>query len=104
MRVISPQIGGGFGSKIFFYPEYALMSLLAKKTGRPVKWAETRSENYVATTHGRDHITEIEIGAKKDGTITALKVNTYANLGGVSLHHRAGDSDHALRENAVRRL
>ncbi len=83
MRVISPQIGGGFGSKIFFYPEYALITLLAKKTGRPVKWAETRSENYVATTHGRDHITEIEIGAKKDGTITALKVNTYANLGGV---------------------
>lgn len=82
MRVISPQIGGGFGAKIFFYPEYALISLLAKRLGRPVKWMETRSENYVATTHGRDHITEIEVGAKQDGTITALKVNTYANLGG----------------------
>jgi aerobic carbon-monoxide dehydrogenase large subunit len=83
MRVISPQVGGGFGAKIFLYPEYCLMAALAQKIGRPVKWAETRSENYVATTHGRDHITEIEVGAKSDGTITGLKVNTYANLGGV---------------------
>ena len=83
MRVISPQIGGGFGSKIFLYHEYVLVAALAKKIGRPVKWAESRSENYVATTHGRDHITEIEVGAKRDGTITALKVSTHANLGGV---------------------
>ncbi len=83
MRVISPQIGGGFGAKIFLYPEYCLIAALAKKTGRPVKWMESRTENYVATTHGRDHITDIEVGAKRDGTITALKVNTYANLGGV---------------------
>lgn len=83
MRVIAPQIGGAFGTKIFLYPEYCLMAALAKKVGRPVKWAESRSENYVATTHGRDHITEIEVGAKRDGTITALKVNTHANLGGV---------------------
>ncbi|MCI0554081.1 MAG: xanthine dehydrogenase family protein molybdopterin-binding subunit, partial [Anaerolineae bacterium] len=83
MRVIAPQVGGGFGSKIFLYPEYCLMAALAKKTGRPIKWTETRRENYIATVHGRDHITDIEIGAKKDGTITALKVKTYANLGGV---------------------
>src|SRR3954454_3750743 len=83
MRTISPQVGGGFGAKIFLYPEYPLMALLAKKTGRPVKWAETRWENYAATTHGRDHITDVEIGCQKDGTVTALKVNTYANLGGV---------------------
>ncbi len=83
MRVIAPQVGGGFGTKIFLYPEYCLMAALAKKVGRPVKWSETRRENYIATTHGRDHITDIEIGAKRDGTITALKVNTYANLGGV---------------------
>lgn len=82
MRVISPQVGGGFGAKIFLYPEYVLMAALAKKTERPVKWMETRTENYIATTHGRDHITELEVGAKSDGTITALKVNTYANLGG----------------------
>jgi carbon-monoxide dehydrogenase large subunit len=83
MRVISPQVGGGFGSKIFLYPEYCLVAALAQKLGRPVKWMETRSENYIATTHGRDHITDIEVGARRDGTITALKVNTYANLGGI---------------------
>jgi carbon-monoxide dehydrogenase large subunit len=59
------------------------MAALAKKIGRPVKWAETRRENYVATSHGRDHVTDIEVGAKRDGTIMALKVKTFANLGGV---------------------
>jgi carbon-monoxide dehydrogenase large subunit len=83
MRVISPQIGGGFGTKISLYPEYCLMAALAKKLGRPVKWMETRRENYVATSHGRDHVTDIEVGAKRDGTITALKVKTHANLGGI---------------------
>ncbi len=83
MRVIAPQVGGGFGTKIFLYSEYCLMAALAKKIGKPVKWAETRRENYIATTHGRDHVTDIEIGATRDGTITALKVKTYANLGGV---------------------
>jgi len=83
LRCISPQVGGGFGSKIFLYPEYVLMLLLAKRTGRPVKWMETRRENYIATTHGRDHVTDIEVGADRDGRITALKVTTYANLGGI---------------------
>jgi aerobic carbon-monoxide dehydrogenase large subunit len=83
VRVIAPQVGGGFGSKICVYPEYPLVALVAKRLGRPVKWMETRRENYVATTHGRDHITDIEVGAKRDGTITALKAKTYANLGGV---------------------
>ncbi|HEY6041905.1 MAG TPA: xanthine dehydrogenase family protein molybdopterin-binding subunit, partial [Anaerolineae bacterium] len=83
IRVIAPQVGGGFGSKIFMYPEYPLVLVLAKRLGRPVKWIETRRENFVGTTHGRDHITYFEVGAKKDGTITALKVKTFANLGGV---------------------
>jgi carbon-monoxide dehydrogenase large subunit len=83
MRVIAVQVGGGFGTKIFLYPEYCLMAALAKKIGRPVKWSETRRENYIATTHGRDHITDIEVGANRDGMITALKVHTFANLGGV---------------------
>lgn len=84
MRVISPQVGGGFGAKIFLYPEYCLMTALTKRLGgRPVKWAESRTENYVATTHGRDHITYLEVGANDDGTITALNVKTYANLGGI---------------------
>ncbi len=82
VRVISPQIGGGFGAKIFMYPEYVLTTALSKKVGRPVKWVETRSENYIATTHGRDHVTDVKVGANRDGTITGLKVRTYANLGG----------------------
>jgi aerobic carbon-monoxide dehydrogenase large subunit len=83
MRCISPQIGGGFGAKIFLYHEYPLVAALSKLVNRPVKWVESRSENYVATTHGRDHITDLEVATKNDGTITGLKVTTYANLGGV---------------------
>lgn len=82
MRVISPDIGGGFGTKIFLYYDMAMVLALAKKIGRPVKFYEDRSENYLSTTHGRDHLTDVEIGASKDGKIAALKVTTYANLGG----------------------
>jgi carbon-monoxide dehydrogenase large subunit len=83
MRCIALHVGGGFGTKIFLYHEYVLMAALAEKVGRPVKWMETRSENYAATTHGRDHVTYLEVGANRDGTITALKAKTLANLGGV---------------------
>jgi aerobic carbon-monoxide dehydrogenase large subunit len=83
LRCVSPNVGGGFGSKIFLYPEYVLVLVLSKKLGRPVKWMETRRENYVATTHGRDHVTDIQVAAQRDGTITALRVHTYANLGGL---------------------
>ncbi|MEA2524157.1 MAG: aerobic carbon-monoxide dehydrogenase large subunit [Thermomicrobiales bacterium] len=81
IRVIAPNIGGGFGCKIFVYYDMALVLALSRKLGRPVKFFEDRSENYLTTTHGRDHITDVEVGATKDGKITALKVNTYANLG-----------------------
>lgn len=83
IRVISPQVGGGFGAKIYLYPEYVLVTALSKKVGRPVKWSETRRENYIATTHGRDHITHVEIGANHDGMIQGLRVSTYANMGGI---------------------
>src|SRR5919197_2889313 len=83
MRCISPRVGGGFGTKIYLYPEYVLVAALAEKTGRPVKWIETRRENYVATTHGRDHVTHLRVGAKRDGTITAIDADTLANLGGI---------------------
>ena len=82
MRVISAHVGGGFGCKIFLYPEYCLVAALARKLERPVKWMETRTENFAATTHGRDHSTQIVVGANNDGTITSLKVDTVANLGG----------------------
>ena len=61
MRVIAAHVGGGFGCKIFLYPEYCLVAALSRKIERPVKWMETRSENFAATTHGRDHVTQIEV-------------------------------------------
>jgi carbon-monoxide dehydrogenase large subunit len=81
IRVIAPEVGGGFGSKIPVYPEDALVAFLARELGRPVRWAEDRRENYVATIHGRDHITDLEIAARSDGTLLALRGRTYANLG-----------------------
>jgi len=81
LRVISPDVGGGFGCKIFVYFDMPLTLWLSKKLGRPVKFFEDRSENYLHTTHGRDHITDVEVGARADGMITALKVSTLANLG-----------------------
>jgi carbon-monoxide dehydrogenase large subunit len=83
IRCISPDIGGAFGTKIFCYPEWSLVAWASKKLGgRPVKWYESRSENYQATTHGRDHITYLEVGATKDGEVRGLRVKTYANMGG----------------------
>ncbi len=81
IRVIAPDLGGGFGSKIFMYPEYVLVGWLARKLNRPIKWIETRSEANAATAQGRDHVTEIEIGATTDGKVTALRVHTLANMG-----------------------
>jgi carbon-monoxide dehydrogenase large subunit len=82
LRVISPDMGGGFGSKIFLYFDMPLVLALARKVGRPVKYVEDRSENYMSTTHGRDHITDLEIGATRDGKIVGMNVKTYANMGG----------------------
>ena len=81
IRVIAPDIGGAFGSKIFMYTEYPLVGLLSKALGRPVKWIETREEHALASAQGRDHVTDLEIAAERDGTITGLKVTTWANLG-----------------------
>ncbi len=81
LRVISPDIGGGFGQKIFCYNDGAFTMWAARKIGRPVKFVEDRSENYKYSTHGRDHITDVEIAGNRDGTITGLRVTTYANLG-----------------------
>lgn len=81
LRCISPDVGGGFGQKIFCYNDMAFTMWLARKLGQPVKFMEDRSENYKYSTHGRDHITEAEICGNRDGTITGLRVETYANLG-----------------------
>ena len=81
VRIIAPEVGGGFGSKIPFYADEAVVAFCARATGRPVKWTEDRRENYLATIHGRDHITDLEVAARKDGTITAIRGKTWANLG-----------------------
>ena len=80
-RVIAPDVGGAFGSKLYLYAEEVIAPIIAKNLKRPVKWVESRSEGYLATTHGRDHITDIEIIGNRDGTITGLDVRTLANMG-----------------------
>jgi carbon-monoxide dehydrogenase large subunit len=80
-RLIAPDVGGSFGSKLNVYVEEALAVYLAKKTGLPVKWIETRRENLATTTHGRDQIDYVEIALKKDGTILGLKIRAIADLG-----------------------
>ena len=81
LRVIAPEVGGGFGSKIAAYPADFITVFCAKTLGRPVKWIETRSENYQATTHGRDHVQDVELAATKDGKITGLRCTVHAGMG-----------------------
>ena len=82
IRVIAPEVGGGFGSKIPFYPDEAIAVFCAMKTGRPVKWTATRSEGYQVTIHGRDHVEDVELAADKSGKITGLRTMVYAGMGG----------------------
>ena len=81
VRVVSPDVGGGFGSKIPHYIEEVLVVWCAKQVGRPVKWTAERSESFVADAQGREHVTRAELALTKDGTITGLRVNTLAGLG-----------------------
>ena len=83
LRCISPDVGGAFGSKIFCYADMALVLFASKRVdGLPVKWVETRRENYQSTIHGRDHITYVEAAATKNGEVKGLRVKTFANMGG----------------------
>ncbi|HUF84554.1 MAG TPA: xanthine dehydrogenase family protein molybdopterin-binding subunit [Acidimicrobiia bacterium] len=88
VRVVAPAVGGGFGAKAGLYPEHVIAAAAARKLGRPVKWAETRSENMVAMNHGRGQIQYIELGLKRDGTIVGLRgrvvgeAGAYPNIGG----------------------
>ena len=81
LRVIAPDVGGGFGSKIFIYAEETACVWAAKKVGRPVKWTSDRSEAFLCDAHGRDHVTHAELATDENGKITAMKVKTIANLG-----------------------
>ena len=81
MRIVAPEVGGGFGSKLNLYAEEAIASHLAQRLGSPVKWIESRRENAMATIHGRDQIGEYEVAVKKDGTLLAIKARTIADIG-----------------------
>ncbi|HZU45328.1 MAG TPA: xanthine dehydrogenase family protein molybdopterin-binding subunit [Terriglobales bacterium] len=81
VRVITPEVGGGFGSKLNVYREEGLIPALAMKLGKPVKWIEMRRENIAATIHGRDTINYLELALKKDGTILGLKLREIADIG-----------------------
>jgi aerobic carbon-monoxide dehydrogenase large subunit len=81
IRVVAPEVGGGFGSKIPLYADEIVAIFCAKQLGRPVKWTETRSENYQTTIHGRDHIQEVELCGTREGKITGIRANVWANLG-----------------------
>src|SRR5437868_9443862 len=81
LRVITPEVGGGFGSKLNVYAEEALLGWIAMQLGKPAKWIETRRENIQATIHGRGQIGNIEIGCNNDGIITGLRYNVFADLG-----------------------
>jgi aerobic carbon-monoxide dehydrogenase large subunit len=81
LRVIAPDVGGGFGSKIFIYPEEVVCLWASRKVGRPVKWVADRSEAFLADAHGRDHVTHAELALGADGKIAAMRVKTIANIG-----------------------
>jgi len=81
LHVIAPDVGGGFGSKIFIYAEECACLLASKKTGRPVKWTAERTESFLADAHGRDHVSHAQLALDENGKFTALKVHTIANMG-----------------------
>jgi aerobic carbon-monoxide dehydrogenase large subunit len=81
VRVIAPDVGGGFGSKIFLYNEEVVCSWASRQLKRPIRWTSSRREAYMTDAHGRDHVTDAEIALSKDGKILGLRVKTTANLG-----------------------
>ena len=81
IRVVTPAVGGAFGSKLCLYPEDVIVSAVSRRLRRPVRWAETRAEHFTGTSGGRDHVEYVSLAADNQGKIQALKVTTYANLG-----------------------
>jgi carbon-monoxide dehydrogenase large subunit len=81
LRVVAPDIGGGFGAKMHLYPEELLCAYLARDLKCPVKWSESRSESHQATSHGRAHTELIEVAFRNDGRILGMKVETLGNVG-----------------------
>ena len=81
VRVIAPDVGGGFGSKIFLYAEETALVWASKRVGRPIKWTAERSESFLTDAHGRDHVTKVELAMDAQGMFLALRVKTIANMG-----------------------
>ncbi len=81
LQVIAPDVGGGFGSKIFIYQEETTVIWASKKVGRPIKWTADRSESFLSDAHGRDHVTHAELALSGDGDFLGLRVSTIANMG-----------------------
>ncbi|AEJ41755.1 aldehyde oxidase and xanthine dehydrogenase molybdopterin binding protein [Sulfobacillus acidophilus TPY] len=81
LRVVAPDVGGGFGSKIACYPDEVLVAYAARDLGRPVKWTESRRDHFLVTSHGRDHVDYVELAGTRDGRIQAVRVKTVANMG-----------------------
>lgn len=81
LTVVAPDVGGGFGSKIYHYGEEAVVLSAAKKLGRAVRWTAERSESFLTDAHGRDHVTKIELACETDGTMIAIRTETKANVG-----------------------
>ena len=97
LRVVAPDVGGGFGSKIFIYAEECVCLLASRTVGRPVKWTAERTESFQCDAHGRDHVTQAQLAMDADGNFTALKVHTIANVGRLSLDLRLLRSDLSVR-------
>ncbi|MCG6874462.1 MAG: xanthine dehydrogenase family protein molybdopterin-binding subunit [Betaproteobacteria bacterium] len=87
LRVITPDVGGGFGTKVFPYPEYAAVLWAARRTGRPVKWLSDRSEAFLSDAQGRDNVSEAELGLDAEGRFTALRIRSSANIGAYISHY-----------------
>src|SRR5438093_655649 len=85
VRAIAPEVGGGFGAKINIYGEEYVAAAISKRLGIPVKWAEDRSEAFVATTHGRDILGYVDLAAKRDGTVLGLKIRLIADIGAYNM-------------------
>ena len=80
VRVIAPDVGGGFGSKIYLYPEETAMVWASKRVNRPIKWTAERSESFLSDAHGRDHVTHAELALDKDGKFLAMRVHTIEHM------------------------
>ena len=95
LRVIAPDVGGGFGSKIFLYPEETVCIWARRRSAGPCSWTAERSESFLSDAHGRDHVTTAELALDGNGKFLALRVKTIANIGAYLSHLRVGRPDHS---------